>query len=655
MSARSTFLPLAFALAVLSVIGCKNEEPEAPPVVALSAERVANLQHLAAQLRMKSLAWDTAFCDSVLPMFQRVEVARAQPQLVIDAHEAALNVYGYRPPDAYTGFHRLVEEVGDDRLRAYQLAHAGMDDLRHGDYGTAMRHGLEALPLARQEGDSAAVSKASWLLGALLCDYLGKPDEALPHLHRFLGLSTRMDDRVTAAHFISEAHWQRDELDLAEQQLAFVERNAVEADSAWPGYPLHRMQAAFLRFVIEARRAAKDPALPLGPVRTAFDAYIGLLKDHSTTRAWNTVSPCVRYADLLIARGAFGMADPVLQLGASFAARCEVCGETMPDLHATFAELYKRTGQPEAALAQMELRVQAMARNELLLARQSVENAAAATAYEQRDRALAIERARERLLADHRLAQERIRRNIFILAGAGLLVFGLVVLGQRRRTQKALRRSDELLLNILPAEVAEELKAKGHADAKHFDKVTILFTDFKGFTEASERMTPQELVEELNTCFKAFDVIITARGIEKIKTIGDAYMCAGGLPDPTSASPAAVVLAGLEMQAFMVKRKAVRGVAGVPAFEMRVGIHTGPVVAGIVGLKKFQYDIWGDTVNIASRMESSGEVGQVNISESTYALVKNEAAFAFTPRGKVQAKGKGELEMYFVRLSREST
>jgi len=222
------------------------------------------------------------------------------------------------------------------------------------------------------------------------------------------------------------------------------------------------------------------------------------------------------------------------------------------------------------------------------------------------------------------------------------------VVERTRELREAKKRTDDLLLNILPEEVAEELKAKGHADAKHFDQVTILFTDFKGFTEASEKLSPQELVEELNTCFKAFDGLITERGIEKIKTIGDAYMCAGGLPVPSSSTPTGVVQAALEMQAFMVARKKERDALGKPAFEMRVGIHTGPVVAGIVGVKKFAYDIWGDTVNTASRMESSGEVGQVNISESTYALVKNEPGLTFTPRGKVQAKGKGEMEMYFV-------
>ncbi len=209
-------------------------------------------------------------------------------------------------------------------------------------------------------------------------------------------------------------------------------------------------------------------------------------------------------------------------------------------------------------------------------------------------------------------------------------------------------RSDELLLNILPHEVAQELKMTGAAAAKHFDLASVLFTDFKGFTTMSERVGPAELLTELNTCFKAFDDIIGARGIEKIKTIGDAYMCVGGLPDPKTSSPSDVVHAALEMQAFMIARKRENDALGKPAFEMRLVIQTGPVVAGIVGVKKFQYDIWGDTVNTASRMESSGEVRHVNISGTTYELVKGDPGLTFTPRGKVQAKGKGEMEMYYV-------
>lgn len=152
-------------------------------------------------------------------------------------------------------------------------------------------------------------------------------------------------------------------------------------------------------------------------------------------------------------------------------------------------------------------------------------------------------------------------------------------------------RSDALLLNILPAEVAEELKRTGEAAARHFDQASVLFTDFKGFTSMTEQVSAGELLQELNTCFKAFDDIIGARGMEKIKTIGDAYMAAGGLPDPHQASATDVVYAALEMQDYMQQRKAERDALGLPAFEMRAGIHTGPVVAGIVGVKKFQYDI----------------------------------------------------------------
>ncbi|MBP6389247.1 MAG: response regulator [Flavobacteriales bacterium] len=210
-------------------------------------------------------------------------------------------------------------------------------------------------------------------------------------------------------------------------------------------------------------------------------------------------------------------------------------------------------------------------------------------------------------------------------------------------------RSEELLKNILPANVAAELKHKGAAEAKHFNNVTVLFSDFKEFTRVSEQLTPTELVEELNVCFNAFDRIMEKYGVEKIKTIGDAYMAAGGVPDPSGGMPLAVVLAGLEMQQIMHERQIERRAQGQPTFEMRVGIHTGPVVAGIVGRRKFQYDIWGDTVNIASRMETTGEPGEVNISNATYALVKDEPDLLFTPRGKVTAKGKGEMEMYYVR------
>jgi len=247
------------------------------------------------------------------------------------------------------------------------------------------------------------------------------------------------------------------------------------------------------------------------------------------------------------------------------------------------------------------------------------------------------------------VARQKLIRNGFIGGFAVVLLFAGVFLSQRNRISKEKKRSDELLLNILPAETAEELKATGTAKAKSFDIVSVLFTDFKNFTQASELLSPADLVAEINHCYSEFDKIITHHGIEKIKTIGDAYMCAGGLPATNTTNPVDVVKAGLEMVAFIEKNKQERISKGQPYFELRCGIHTGPVVAGIVGIKKFAYDIWGDTVNTASRMESSGEIGKVNISGATYELVKDH--FDCTYRGKVKAKNKGEIDMYFVNRS----
>jgi len=215
---------------------------------------------------------------------------------------------------------------------------------------------------------------------------------------------------------------------------------------------------------------------------------------------------------------------------------------------------------------------------------------------------------------------------------------------------KQKEKSDELLLNILPSEVAEELKEKGYTTAKSFDEVTVLFSDIKGFTNVAEKMTAQELVKEINTYFSVFDGIIQKYGLEKIKTIGDAYVAAGGLPEKNSATVQNVVEAAITMQKEIEKLKQERVSSNKPYFELRIGIHTGPVVAGVVGIKKFQYDIWGDTVNLAARMEQSGVPGKINISQHTYELVKEQ--FNCVHRGKIEAKNKGEIDMYFVESTR---
>jgi len=253
---------------------------------------------------------------------------------------------------------------------------------------------------------------------------------------------------------------------------------------------------------------------------------------------------------------------------------------------------------------------------------------------------------KDKKIKEQEIRRQRLVKNGFIGGFAVVLLFAGVFFNQRNRISKEKKRSDELLLNILPEETAEELKATGTAQAKSFDSVTVMFTDFKNFTQASEKLSAHDLVKEIDHCYREFDRIIGQYGIEKIKTIGDSYMCAGGIPVPNSTHPEDLVRAGLEMQAFILKNKEERIAKDLPFFELRLGIHTGPVVAGVVGAKKFAYDIWGDTVNTASRMESSGAIGKVNISGTTFELVKQK--FKCLHRGKVEAKNKGEIDMYFV-------
>ncbi|MEZ5042307.1 MAG: adenylate/guanylate cyclase domain-containing protein [Saprospiraceae bacterium] len=219
--------------------------------------------------------------------------------------------------------------------------------------------------------------------------------------------------------------------------------------------------------------------------------------------------------------------------------------------------------------------------------------------------------------------------------------------------EKEKQKSEELLLNILPAGTADELKKFGSAKARRHEMVTVMFSDFKGFSRISELLEPEELVAKIDHCFRAFDRIIGKHGLEKIKTVGDAYLCVGGIASDNDKNDATnVINAALEIQEFMNENAKQKELLGQTFFEARIGIHTGPLVAGIVGIKKFAYDIWGDTVNIASRMETNGETGQVNISAATYALVKEQ--FRCVYHGEFK-ENKNAIGMYFVEEVRTNT
>lgn len=261
------------------------------------------------------------------------------------------------------------------------------------------------------------------------------------------------------------------------------------------------------------------------------------------------------------------------------------------------------------------------------------------------------------LKKDKEIQQLRVKRqrNLIYATATTLLLIIIVAVGLYRRNKfiqrtKAIieeekNRSDTLLLNILPEETAQELKQSGMVKAKKFESVTVLFTDFKGFTQYAENLSPEQLVESVDYYFSKFDSIMETYGLEKIKTIGDAYMCAGGLPFATEDHAHKVMQAAMEIAAF-VDESLQNNSTQQTRFEIRIGINTGPVVAGVVGIKKFAYDIWGDTVNIASRMESCSEPGKINISENTFALVKDR--FNCEYRGEIEVKNRGMMKMYFV-------
>lgn len=325
-------------------------------------------------------------------------------------------------------------------------------------------------------------------------------------------------------------------------------------------------------------------------------------------------------------------------------------------VHRLLSEFFEQTGKPEDAMREYKIwcgMKDSLHQNEISRALVRMVKESEYNKNEQ-------QRAEQQRIKDQIESQKLRRQKVIIYSSAAILLFiGFIAFllyrgnRQQKKANKIIseqkQRSDDLLKNILPGEVAEELKNTGTSKGREYKEVTVLFTDFKNFSKLSEQLSAQQLVNEINFYYSTFDKIISRYGVEKIKTIGDSYMCAGGLPVENMTHPDDTVEAALDMRDFMQREKEKRTAAGLPFFEIRIGLHTGPVVAGIVGTRKFAYDIWGDTVNIASRMESSGEPGKVNISSTTYELLKK--MYTCIHRGKVQAKNKGMIDMYFVERS----
>tara|TARA_R110002153_G_scaffold97454_1_gene232205 strand:+ start:3371 stop:5143 length:1773 start_codon:yes stop_codon:yes gene_type:complete len=345
------------------------------------------------------------------------------------------------------------------------------------------------------------------------------------------------------------------------------------------------------------------------------------------------------YADKEDWDGAFDYALRSLDLAKQYGLKVRISSAYLK-----LSELYERTGYASASLNYYR---------KYIVFRDSVVNLTAV--QQMADIRRNSEQAQFKAELDLTNQQKQTQKVVTIATGIALFLIILLAIGLYRRNvftkrtnaiiEKEMARSERLLVNILPEETARELKEFGKVKAKKFESVSVLFTDFEAFTAASEHVDPELLVTRLGYYFTAFDDIIEKYGLEKIKTIGDAYMCAGGLPFPIEDHAIKMVKAAFEILQFVEEAKSEKETDF--SFNVRIGINTGPVVAGVVGSKKFSYDIWGDTVNVASRMETFSDSGKINISKNTYNLVKDVFDCEF--RGQIEVKNKGLMSMYFVK------
>ncbi len=345
------------------------------------------------------------------------------------------------------------------------------------------------------------------------------------------------------------------------------------------------------------------------------------------------------YADKEDWDGAFDYSLRSLDLAKQYGLKAQISSAYLK-----LSELYERTGYASASLNYYR---------KYIAFRDSVVNLTAV--QQMADIRRNSEQAQYKAERDLTNQQKQTQKVVTIATGIALFLIILLAIGLYRRAvfmkrtnaiiEREMARSEGLLINILPEETAKELKESGKVKAKKFESVTVLFTDFEAFTAHSEHIDPELLVNRLGYYFTAFDDIIEKYGLEKIKTIGDAYMCAGGLPFPIENHALKMVYAAFDILKFVEDTKAEKE-TGL-SFNVRIGINTGPLVAGVVGNKKFSYDIWGDTVNVASRMESLSDSGKINISEATYNLVKE--VFECKYRGQMEVKNKGLMSMYFVK------
>lgn len=532
--------------------------------------------------------------------------------------------------EQYEEARTIRRQMGDKKGLASVLNNMGTILREQGRYAQSVECYTEALDIREQLNDTLGMVSSLVNIGIIYetQDYL---DEALEHYDRSLALLEKVNDeryRSVVVNNVGGVHQKKKDFDEAlrwfNRSSDIMLRIGNRAGYASTVSNIAEVQLQLGQTDIAAEKYNESLAIrkEIGDRKGIASAMMGLAKTQMVLG--NDVK-------------ALSLADSALQEAQALNALTVI-----EEASGVLYKLYKKKNDSSKALSMYELN---MAMKDSLSNKEherTVMRMQFQADYERKNALMQEEQARKDALAQEQMKSRLLQRNIGFAGLGMMMIVAIVFFVQRNRISKEKSRSDSLLLNILPQSTANELKQNGVVKPMLHVNTSVLFTDFAGFTELASNLPAKELVTLLDNYFRAFDSVAQKHGLEKIKTIGDSYMAASGLTDNGPEATIAAVAAGLEM---ISETERVSKEHGVP-LSIRVGIHTGPVVAGVVGKHKFQYDIWGDTVNTASRMESNGAPKKVNISHATYEQVHE--AFECTYRGEMQVKGKGAMRMYFV-------
>ncbi len=538
-------------------------------------------------------------------------------------------------PEAFRFFYaalKINEKTGDARQKADNYNNIGILYFDQGNYPEALKNQLISLKIKEKIGNKRGIAQSYFNLGNIY-QMQGNNTDALKYFLDAKKLREELGDKTGGIY----------------SQIGLI----YLAQGNYPEAIKCELQALKIHEKMGSKQGVRIDYNNLGNICYARGDYNEALKYYTASlkiceELENKAGMASSYNNIggvYLKQKKFNEADQNMNKGLLLAK--EVGGlDDIKNSYASLAQLDGARNNFNLALVHYKLSV---AYRDSLINKGNTQKLVQSQMQYEFDKKEEVTRAEQ----DQKDIRQRNGRYSMMGGLAGLVIFLLVVFRQRNKISKEKKRSDELLvksdnllLNILPSEVAEEIKKEGHSKARTFSMVTVMFTDFKGFSSVSEKVSAELLVAEIDHCFSAFDNIIHKHRVEKIKTVGDAYICVGGMPALTLTHATDVLNAAIEIRDFMLERKKQQDAIEGISFELRLGIHTGPVVAGIVGVKKYAYDIWGDTVNIAARMEQNSEAGRINISGNTYELVKTK--YNCVHRGKIEAKNKGMIDMYFV-------